>query len=185
MAHVCEKHNLKLLTYGTLVRHLHQTLRIRISSQSYSSSYTQLQCGGFLADKWLGAPEPDPYSGNLTPSQRKVCTYFSILHLSLLSIVSLLRTSNIFPLPLCLHAVSRHDRACMGNMGPLPSFTARPQEYRRPACENDCQYRDAVGTGSSIRRRGPYRYVYSFVGATLRLQQRCAGVLMSAYMIIR
>ncbi|KAF5329644.1 hypothetical protein D9619_009512 [Psilocybe cf. subviscida] len=46
MAHVCEKHNLKLLTYGTL-------------------------CGGFLADKWLGAPEPDPYSGNLTPSQRK------------------------------------------------------------------------------------------------------------------
>ncbi|KAF8956849.1 NADP-dependent oxidoreductase domain-containing protein [Flammula alnicola] len=46
MADVCEKHGLKLLTYGTL-------------------------CGGFLADKWLGCPEPDPYSGNLTPSQRK------------------------------------------------------------------------------------------------------------------
>ncbi|KAF8147887.1 NADP-dependent oxidoreductase domain-containing protein [Crassisporium funariophilum] len=46
MADVCEKHGLKLLTYGTL-------------------------CGGFLADKWLGATEPDSYSGNLTPSQRK------------------------------------------------------------------------------------------------------------------
>ncbi|KAF8890948.1 NADP-dependent oxidoreductase domain-containing protein [Infundibulicybe gibba] len=46
MADVCEKHNLKLLTYGTL-------------------------CGGFLADKWLHKPEPDLYSGDLTPSQRK------------------------------------------------------------------------------------------------------------------
>ncbi|TFK64864.1 Aldo/keto reductase [Pluteus cervinus] len=46
MSDVCEKHNLKLLTYGTL-------------------------CGGFLADKWLGTPEPDLYQGNLTPSQRK------------------------------------------------------------------------------------------------------------------
>jgi aryl-alcohol dehydrogenase-like predicted oxidoreductase len=48
MADVCEKHGLKLLTYGTL-------------------------CGGFLADKWLGAPEPDLYSDDmkLTPSQRK------------------------------------------------------------------------------------------------------------------
>ncbi|KIP10959.1 hypothetical protein PHLGIDRAFT_11032 [Phlebiopsis gigantea 11061_1 CR5-6] len=46
MADVCEKHNVKLLTYGTL-------------------------CGGFLADKWLGQPEPDLYAGALTPSQRK------------------------------------------------------------------------------------------------------------------
>ncbi|KAG6878017.1 hypothetical protein C0993_000798 [Termitomyces sp. T159_Od127] len=46
MADVCEKHNIKLLTYGTL-------------------------CGGFLSDKWLDQPEPDLYSGNLTPSQRK------------------------------------------------------------------------------------------------------------------
>ncbi|PPQ74935.1 hypothetical protein CVT24_002969 [Panaeolus cyanescens] len=48
MADVCEKHGVKLLTYGTL-------------------------CGGFLADKWLGAPEPDSYSEEvkLTPSQRK------------------------------------------------------------------------------------------------------------------
>ncbi|KAI0032004.1 Aldo/keto reductase [Vararia minispora EC-137] len=46
MADVCEKHGLKLLTYGTL-------------------------CGGFLADAWLGQPEPDPYMGKLTPSQRK------------------------------------------------------------------------------------------------------------------
>lgn len=46
MADVCEKHNVKLLTYGTL-------------------------CGGFLSDTWLGAAEPDLYTGNVTPSQRK------------------------------------------------------------------------------------------------------------------
>ncbi|KAJ7479533.1 NADP-dependent oxidoreductase domain-containing protein [Mycena latifolia] len=46
MADVCTKHGVKLLTYGTL-------------------------CGGFLADKWIGEPEPDPYSGELNPSQRK------------------------------------------------------------------------------------------------------------------
>ncbi|KZT00477.1 Aldo/keto reductase [Laetiporus sulphureus 93-53] len=46
MADVCERHGVKLLTYGTL-------------------------CGGFLADQWLGEPEPDLYSGRLTPSQRK------------------------------------------------------------------------------------------------------------------
>ncbi|KAG9076732.1 hypothetical protein FS749_011442 [Ceratobasidium sp. UAMH 11750] len=46
MGDVCRKHGLKLLTYGTL-------------------------CGGFLADKWLGAPEPDAYRETMTPSQRK------------------------------------------------------------------------------------------------------------------
>ncbi|OCH86244.1 Aldo/keto reductase [Obba rivulosa] len=46
LKHVCEKHGIKLLTYGTV-------------------------CGGFLADEWLDRPEPDLYSGNLTPSQRK------------------------------------------------------------------------------------------------------------------
>ncbi|KAI0823304.1 Aldo/keto reductase [Trametes gibbosa] len=46
MAEVCRKHNLKLLTYGSL-------------------------CGGFLSDTWLGKEEPDLYSGALTPSQRK------------------------------------------------------------------------------------------------------------------
>jgi hypothetical protein len=33
------------------------------------------QCGGFLADEWLNQPEPDLYSGALTPSQRKVRIY--------------------------------------------------------------------------------------------------------------
>lgn len=46
MAAVCEKHNVKLLTYGTV-------------------------CGGLLSDQWLYAQEPDPYSDHLTPSQRK------------------------------------------------------------------------------------------------------------------
>ncbi|KAI8197638.1 Aldo-keto reductase YhdN [Colletotrichum sp. SAR 10_65] len=46
MAEVCEKHNVKLLTYGTL-------------------------CGGFLAEKWLGKDEPDLYAETITPSQRK------------------------------------------------------------------------------------------------------------------
>ncbi|KAF9880084.1 putative aldo/keto reductase [Colletotrichum karsti] len=46
MAKVCEQHDVKLLTYGTL-------------------------CGGFLAEKWLGKDEPDLYAESITPSQRK------------------------------------------------------------------------------------------------------------------
>ncbi|KAJ7659214.1 NADP-dependent oxidoreductase domain-containing protein [Mycena polygramma] len=46
LAEASTKHGVKLLTYGTL-------------------------CGGFLADKWIGQAEPDPYSGSLNPSQRK------------------------------------------------------------------------------------------------------------------
>ena len=30
------------------------------------------QCGGLLTDRWLGKPEPELYSGQLNPSQRKV-----------------------------------------------------------------------------------------------------------------
>lgn len=53
MATVCEEHNIKLLTYGTL-------------------------CGGFLSDKYLDQPEPDLYgqAGGITPSQRK---YYSMI----------------------------------------------------------------------------------------------------------
>ncbi|EOD52532.1 putative aldo keto reductase protein [Neofusicoccum parvum UCRNP2] len=46
MAAVCEKYGVKLLTYGTL-------------------------CGGFLAKKWLNKPEPELFSSDITPSQRK------------------------------------------------------------------------------------------------------------------
>ncbi|KAJ7733860.1 NADP-dependent oxidoreductase domain-containing protein [Mycena maculata] len=46
MTDVGHRHNVKLLTYGTL-------------------------CGGFLPDRWLDQPEPDLYSGDFTPSQRK------------------------------------------------------------------------------------------------------------------
>ncbi|KAL9562605.1 hypothetical protein ACKAV7_013169 [Fusarium commune] len=46
MADACSRHEIKLLTYGTL-------------------------CGGFIADKWLNQPEPDVYNTNITPSQRK------------------------------------------------------------------------------------------------------------------
>ncbi|KAJ1330847.1 aldo/keto reductase [Microdochium nivale] len=46
MGKVCEAHDVKLLTYGTL-------------------------CGGFLSEKWLGKPEPSPYDEAVTPSQRK------------------------------------------------------------------------------------------------------------------
>ncbi|KAH6974349.1 NADP-dependent oxidoreductase domain-containing protein [Ilyonectria sp. MPI-CAGE-AT-0026] len=46
MGQVCEKHDIKLLTYGTL-------------------------CGGFLAEKWLSQPEPEIYDDSITPSQRK------------------------------------------------------------------------------------------------------------------
>ncbi|KAI0146836.1 aldo/keto reductase [Xylariaceae sp. FL1272] len=46
MSDVCKEYNIKLLTYGTL-------------------------CGGFLAEKWLGKPEPGLYDESITPSQRK------------------------------------------------------------------------------------------------------------------
>ncbi|KAJ7881783.1 NADP-dependent oxidoreductase domain-containing protein [Mycena olivaceomarginata] len=46
MTDVCGRHGVKLLTYGSL-------------------------CGGFLSDTWLNKLEPDLYSGELTPSQRK------------------------------------------------------------------------------------------------------------------
>ncbi|KAL4817637.1 NADP-dependent oxidoreductase domain-containing protein [Aspergillus spinulosporus] len=46
MADFCSKHNIKLLTYGTL-------------------------CGGLLAGKWLSQDPPDLYSETTTPSQRK------------------------------------------------------------------------------------------------------------------
>ncbi|CDO75151.1 hypothetical protein BN946_scf184590.g8 [Trametes cinnabarina] len=46
MNHVCERHDIKVLAYGTL-------------------------CGGLLTDRWLGRPEPELYSSGLNPSQRK------------------------------------------------------------------------------------------------------------------
>lgn len=46
MGDLCSKHNVKLLTYGTL-------------------------CGGFLADEWLDKPEPEMYDDSSTPSKRK------------------------------------------------------------------------------------------------------------------
>lgn len=67
MADVCEKHDLKLLVYGTLV-----------GCASTFKSFTTItltlvpQCGGFLSDTWLSQPEPAKYDSSLTPSQRKV-----------------------------------------------------------------------------------------------------------------
>ncbi|TID25248.1 aryl-alcohol dehydrogenase [Venturia nashicola] len=46
MSEICTKHDVKLLTYGTL-------------------------CGGFIAEKWLNKPEPELFSTDITPSQRK------------------------------------------------------------------------------------------------------------------
>ncbi|CAN9278722.1 unnamed protein product [Alternaria sp. RS040] len=51
MGEVCARHDVKLLTYGTL-------------------------CGGFLAEKWLGKPEPQLFGPDTTPSQRK---YFEMI----------------------------------------------------------------------------------------------------------
>jgi aryl-alcohol dehydrogenase-like predicted oxidoreductase len=51
MGKVCARHNVKLLTYGTL-------------------------CGGFLAEKWLGRSEPQLFGLDTTPSQRK---YFEMI----------------------------------------------------------------------------------------------------------
>lgn len=66
MADVCQRHGVKLLAYGTLVG-------LCPTRDTHSHKPTShIQCGGFLADKYLNAPEPDLYSGSLTPSQRKV-----------------------------------------------------------------------------------------------------------------
>ena len=46
MGDICMKHDIKLLTYGTLL-------------------------GGFIAEKWLNSPEPELFSNDVTPSQRK------------------------------------------------------------------------------------------------------------------
>lgn len=53
LAEVCDKYNLRLLTYGSF-------------------------CGGFLSDRWLNTPAPNVYStiSSLTPSQRK---YFDMI----------------------------------------------------------------------------------------------------------
>lgn len=70
MADVCEKHNVKLLTYGTLVRIQFFFYCCMVLTSRRPRTFPQ--CGGFLADQWLGVSEPDLYSGDLTPSQRKV-----------------------------------------------------------------------------------------------------------------
>ncbi|KAF8850502.1 aldo/keto reductase-like protein [Acephala macrosclerotiorum] len=51
MADSCRKHNVKLLTYGSL-------------------------CGGLLADRWLGKPAPNLFDPDMTPSSRK---YFEMI----------------------------------------------------------------------------------------------------------
>ncbi|TGO82981.1 hypothetical protein BPOR_0723g00020 [Botrytis porri] len=53
MAESCRKHNVKLLTYGSL-------------------------CGGFLAEKWVGKPAPNLFDENMTPSHRK---YFEMINI--------------------------------------------------------------------------------------------------------
>jgi hypothetical protein len=65
MAEVCRKYDMKLLTYGTLVRYP----SIRNSHEVPTST---VQCGGLLSDQYLGASEPDPYDSSMTPSKRKV-----------------------------------------------------------------------------------------------------------------
>ncbi|RDX43371.1 Aldo/keto reductase [Lentinus brumalis] len=46
MNDLCQRYGFKILAYGVL-------------------------CGGLLTDRWLGKPEPELYSGQLNPSQRK------------------------------------------------------------------------------------------------------------------
>lgn len=71
MADVCKRHGVKLLTYGTLVRLFSTCPRVSTVDSHF------LQCGGFLSDKWLYAPEPNRYHEEptlrdpLTPSQKK------------------------------------------------------------------------------------------------------------------
>lgn len=68
MGEVCIHHNVKLLTYGTLVRKILPSIPDIPKSPHPDIN----QCGGFLAEKWLQKPEPDLYGTEITPSQRKV-----------------------------------------------------------------------------------------------------------------
>lgn len=65
----CQKYDVKLLTYGTLVS-------VDPNPAAYSGKHKLIlslpQCGGFLAEKWLGQAEPNLYEESITPSQRKV-----------------------------------------------------------------------------------------------------------------
>jgi hypothetical protein len=98
MADVCEKHNIKLLTYGTFVRIAFPALHIlplyRLPLFRHKTYVPSQQCGGFLADAWLDRPEPDPYSGALTPSQRKVSQVDPVWRLRLP-----LHSPRLFPTP--------------------------------------------------------------------------------------
>lgn len=71
LAEVCNKYQLKILTYGSL-------------------------CGGFIAEKWLGVEAPDIYSESLqlTPSQRKVRSSFEI-HNNKLTCISIIYSISI------------------------------------------------------------------------------------------
>ena len=68
MAESCLKHNVKLLTYGSLVSLRHDLQK--------AHTYPHLQCGGFLADKWFGQPSPTLFDQQMTPSHRK---YFEMI----------------------------------------------------------------------------------------------------------
>lgn len=73
-----------------------------------------IQCGGFLSDRWLNTPQPDSYSGNLTPSQRKVkMGYWLEVH--------------SFLMLLCL--VPWYDRQSLGYLGIIPVPFNRPPRH--------------------------------------------------------
>lgn len=88
MADVCKRHGVKLLTYGTLVSlsgiyrlpcitHARECAYLLSSLKMITATNERIQCGGFLSDKWLHAPEPNRYHEEptlrdpLTPSQKK------------------------------------------------------------------------------------------------------------------
>ena len=58
-----KKHDVKLLTYGTLISVTFRAERI-FSERGLILPWPQ--CGGFLAEKWLGKAEPNLYEHFLT-----------------------------------------------------------------------------------------------------------------------
>ncbi|KFG78943.1 aldo/keto reductase/Endoribonuclease L-PSP [Metarhizium anisopliae] len=87
MTQVCERYNLKLLTYGSLVRSSalprpkkqqgnlpHKKTKPRQKQRAANVLPSPpKKCGGLLTEKWLNQPPPDIYSPSnpLNPSQRK------------------------------------------------------------------------------------------------------------------
>ena len=149
MAHVCEKHGIKLLTYGTLVRLPYAQfpdleLVAPVSHEAYHL-LPLLQCGGFLADEWLGKAEPEAYQSSMTPSQRKVRVPAWLIIVPKWHNLRLIRS---FGSLICM-AVLGYDHQSLGKLDPFSNASFHIACHRRPIRRSEhCKRGDSMGSGA-------------------------------------